>query len=74
MNRDQKAAVVEEIAGQIEAAEAIFAVDYRGLSVPQAAQLRSRLRDADATFRIGNRPAACKQPALFCQVAIHALG
>lgn len=52
MNRDQKTAVVDEIAGQIEAAEAIFAVDYRGLSVPQAAELRSKLRGADATFRI----------------------
>jgi large subunit ribosomal protein L10 len=52
MNRDQKAAVVDEIAGQIESAEAIFAVDYRGLSVPQAAELRIKLRDADATFRI----------------------
>jgi large subunit ribosomal protein L10 len=52
MNREQKAAVVEEIAGQIQAAEAVFAVDYRGLSVPQAAELRAKLRSADATFRI----------------------
>ncbi len=52
MNRDQKTAVVDEIASQIEAAEAIFAVDYRGLSVPQAAELRGRLRDADTRFRI----------------------
>jgi len=52
MNRDQKAAVVEEIAGQIEAAEAVFAVDYRGISVAQVAELRSKLRDADAKFRI----------------------
>jgi large subunit ribosomal protein L10 len=52
MNRDQKAAVVDEIAGQIQAAEAIFAVDYRGLSVAQAAELRAKLRDADARFRI----------------------
>jgi large subunit ribosomal protein L10 len=52
MNRDEKAAVVEEIAGQIRAAEAIFAVDYRGLSVPQAAELRAKLRAADAKFRI----------------------
>jgi large subunit ribosomal protein L10 len=52
MNRDQKAAVVEEIAGQIESAEAIFAVDYRGLTVAQAADLRSKLRDADARLRI----------------------
>lgn len=52
MNREQKAAVVEEIAGQIEEADAVFAVDYRGISVPQAAALRERLREADATFRV----------------------
>lgn len=52
MNRDQKAAVVDEIAEQIEGSEAIFAVDYRGLTVAQAAELRGKLRDADARFRI----------------------
>lgn len=52
MNREQKAAVVEEIAGQIEAADAIFAVDYRGLSVSQAAELRAKLSEADAKFRV----------------------
>src|SRR5215204_3101392 len=52
MNRDQKATQIEEIAAQIEGAEAIFAVDYRGISVPQAAELRGKLRDADASFRV----------------------
>lgn len=52
MNRDQKAAVVEELAEQIRDAEAIFAVDYRGISVSEAAELRARLRDAGARFRI----------------------
>ena len=52
MNRDQKAAVVDEIAEQIQSAEAIFAVDYRGLTVSQAAELRGKLQDADARFRI----------------------
>ncbi|HVY77181.1 MAG TPA: 50S ribosomal protein L10 [Solirubrobacterales bacterium] len=52
MNRDEKAQAIEEIAADIEAAEAIFAVDYRGISVPQAAELRSKLREADASFRI----------------------
>ncbi len=52
MNKDQKAAVVEDIARQLEAAEAVFAVDYRGLSVAQAAELRTKLRDAGAAFRI----------------------
>ncbi len=52
MNKEQKTALVEEIAGQIQDADAVFAVDYRGISVPQAAELRTRLRDADATFRV----------------------
>jgi large subunit ribosomal protein L10 len=52
MNREQKATVVDEIAAQLKAADAVFAVDYRGISVPQAAALRARLRDADATFRV----------------------
>jgi len=52
MNRDQKAAVVDELAEEIRAAEAIFAVDYRGITVSQAAELRSRLREADTRFRV----------------------
>src|SRR5581483_6003191 len=52
MNRDEKAAVVEEIAGQLQSAEAVFAIDYRGISVSQVAELRGKLRDADAVFRI----------------------
>ena len=52
MNREEKSATIQEIAAQIEASEAIFAVDYRGISVPQAAELRSKLREADASFRI----------------------
>ncbi len=52
MNRDEKSATIEEIAAQIEASEAIFAVDYKGISVPQAAELRAKLRESDASFRI----------------------
>ena len=52
MNREQKAAVIEEIAQNIREAEAVFAIDYRGLSVPQAGELRTRLRDADARFSV----------------------
>ena len=52
MNRDQKAAAIAEIAENIQGAEAVFAVDYRGISVPQAAELRTRLRDADTRFSV----------------------
>ena len=52
MNRDQKAAVIDEVAAQLQAAEAVYAVDYRGTSVPQAAELRTKLRDVDTRFRV----------------------
>ncbi len=52
MNREEKTAVVEEIASQLEGSEAVFAIDYRGISVPQAAELRSRLRESDSSFRV----------------------
>jgi large subunit ribosomal protein L10 len=52
MNREQKAAAIAEIAAKIDESHAIFAVDYRGISVPQIAELRSKLRDADASFKV----------------------
>jgi large subunit ribosomal protein L10 len=52
MRKEQKAKAIEEIAAQLGEAEAIYAVDYRGLSVPQAAELRANLREHDAQFRV----------------------
>ena len=52
MNRDEKATAVAEIGEELESATAVFAVDYRGISVPQAAELRTKLREADASFSI----------------------
>jgi large subunit ribosomal protein L10 len=52
LNREQKAAAIAEIVEQIRESDAVFAVDFRGISVPQAADVRTRLRDADARFRI----------------------
>jgi large subunit ribosomal protein L10 len=52
MNREQKAAAIAEIVAQIKESGAVYAVDFRGISVPQAADVRTRLRDADATFRV----------------------
>ena len=52
MNREQKAAAIAEIATDLRESQAIFAVDYRGISVPQAAELRAKLRDADTRFRV----------------------
>jgi large subunit ribosomal protein L10 len=52
MDREQKAAAVAELTDRLKEAEAIFAVDYRGISVTQAAELRRRLTDAGASFKV----------------------
>jgi len=52
VNRDQKAAVIDRLAGQLESADAVFAIDYRGLSVKQAVNLRASLKVADAQFQV----------------------
>lgn len=52
MNREEKEALVEEIGAEFKASESVFAVDYRGISVTQAAELRGKLRDADASFKV----------------------
>ncbi len=52
MNRDQKAVAIAEIASHIDESDAIFAVDYRGITVAQIAELRAKLRESDATFKV----------------------
>jgi len=52
MNREQKEQAVAEIAGEISESQAVFAVDYRGITVAQVADVRSKLREADATLRV----------------------
>src|SRR5438309_8349906 len=52
VNREQKAAVVDEVADQIKGADTIFAIDYRGISVKQAMDLRRQLSEAGAKFQI----------------------
>src|SRR3954462_13720111 len=43
---------MERLAGQRESADAVCAVDYRGLSVKQAVDLRSSLTEAGAVFTV----------------------
>jgi large subunit ribosomal protein L10 len=52
MDRSQKEAAVAELSEGLKGAEAIFAVDYRGISVTDAAELRGKLREADAIFKV----------------------
>src|SRR5205085_7057076 len=52
MDREQKATAVAELTEDLKGAEAIFAVDYRGISVTEAAELRGKLREADAVLKV----------------------
>ena len=52
MNREQKTAAVKEIAENISASEAVLVVDYRGLTVTQAAELRGQLRENGASLTV----------------------
>jgi large subunit ribosomal protein L10 len=52
MNRDEKTAVIDRVADQISESEAIFAVDYRGITVAQIADLRVKLADTDTKLQV----------------------
>ncbi|MGH2842767.1 MAG: 50S ribosomal protein L10 [Solirubrobacteraceae bacterium] len=52
MNRAEKAAVVDQIAAELGGSEAVYALDYRGITVPQIADLRDKLRGVDTRLRV----------------------
>jgi large subunit ribosomal protein L10 len=52
MDREQKATAVAELTEELKGSEAIFAVDYRGISVTEAAEVRGKLREADAALKV----------------------
>ena len=52
MNREEKSQAVAELSERLKEADAVFAVDYRGISVTQAAELRRSLSEADAVFKV----------------------
>jgi large subunit ribosomal protein L10 len=52
MNREEKAAVIDQIADELGAADAIFALDYRGITVAQIAELREKLRTSDTRLQV----------------------
>ncbi len=50
--RPEKAATVDEIRGQLEAAESALLVEMHGLSVAEATDLRSQFRQADVRLKV----------------------
>ena len=52
MRRDQKEHVVEELTARLKAADTLLVADYRGLTMPQIDELRSRLLESGARFTV----------------------
>jgi len=50
--REEKAAVIAEVRGKLEAADAAIVTEYRGMSVTALAQLRRELRNAGAEYKV----------------------
>jgi large subunit ribosomal protein L10 len=52
MKRDRKEQVVEELTARLKAAETLLVADYRGLTMPQIDELRTRLLESGARFTV----------------------
>jgi large subunit ribosomal protein L10 len=52
MLRKEKEAVIAEVAQLLSDSENLFVSDYRGLTVEQLTELRGKLRESGATFRV----------------------
>jgi large subunit ribosomal protein L10 len=52
MRRDQKEAVIDRLSAEMDEADALIVADYRGLTVPQVAEVRRSLRETGATFHV----------------------
>lgn len=50
--RPEKVAVVEEVRGKLEAADAVLLTEYRGLTVGELAQLRSAMRPGGGEYKV----------------------
>src|SRR6476659_371193 len=52
MKREQKEQVVDELTQRLKAAETLLVADYRGLTMPQIDELRTRLIESGAKFTV----------------------
>jgi large subunit ribosomal protein L10 len=52
MKKEQKEQVVDELTARLKAADTLLVADYRGLTMPQIDELRTRLLDSGAGFTV----------------------
>ena len=52
MNRTEKQVAVEQLNKDAEAVSGVFAVDFRGLKVEEATELRRKIRESGSKYRV----------------------
>jgi large subunit ribosomal protein L10 len=52
MNRTEKQAVVDGLSQDFSSNDTVFALDYRGLKVEEATELRQKIRESGAKYRV----------------------
>src|SRR5438477_7748283 len=52
MKKEQKEQVVDELTQRLRAADTLLVADYRGLTMPQIDELRTRLLESGARFTV----------------------
>jgi len=52
MLRHEKEAVIDEVTESLRGSDTMFVSDYRGLTVAQLSELRAKLRESGARFRV----------------------
>ena len=52
MKKEQKTQVVDELTARLKAADTLLVADYRGLTMPQIDELRTRLIESGARFTV----------------------
>ena len=52
LNREEKAAVIEEVSAQVAQAGSIVLAEYRGLTVEKITQLRKQARESGVYLRV----------------------
>jgi len=52
LTREKKRQIVEELTERLKTSQVVILTDYRGLTVQQMQELRSRLRETDSEFQV----------------------
>lgn len=58
LNREQKAGVIEELTERMRSAETVIAADFRGMTVKELSELRSKLIEVDAGITVAKNTLA----------------